>query len=154
MMNMEEKYRQLVDAAIKARSFSYAPYSGFKVGAALLSKDGQIFTGCNIENAAYTPTNCAERTAFFKAVSEGVTDFCAIAIIGGSTAVSAAVSDNGSSDDITAYCAPCGVCRQVMMEFCNPKEFVILLAKSSNDYRSYTLAELFPEGFGPDTVTM
>ena len=115
-------------------NFSYAPYSNFKVGAALLSKDGQIFGGCNVENAAYGPSNCAERTAIFKAVSEGVRDFSAICIVGGPNGV---VSD---------YCPPCGVCRQVMREFCNP-DFKIILAKSITDYKIFTLGELLPESF-------
>ena len=99
---------KLIDTAIEQLKFSYTPYSNFKVGAALLTKSGKIYTGCNIENASYTPTNCAERTAFFKAVSEGVRDFQAICIVG------------GKDGKLTEYTAPCGVCRQVMMEFCNP----------------------------------
>ena len=96
----------LIEEALKARKFAYTPYSGFQVGAALLSDDGQIFTGCNIENAGYTPSNCAERTAFFKAVSQGIREFQAIAVVGG--------PEDALKLD---YCAPCGVCRQVMMEF-------------------------------------
>ena len=99
---------KLIDTAIEQLKFSYTPYSNFKVGAALLTKSGKIYTGCNIENASYTPTNCAERTAFFKAVSEGVRDFQAFCIVG------------GKDGKLTEYTAPCGVCRQVMMEFCNP----------------------------------
>lgn len=95
---------KLIDTAIRQLDFSYSPYSGFKVGAALLTKDGEIYTGCNIENASYTPTNCAERTAFFKAVSEGIREFQAICIVGGQNGV------------LTGYAAPCGVCRQVMMD--------------------------------------
>ena len=95
---------KLIDIAIRQLDFSYSPYSGFKVGAALLTKDGEIYTGCNIENASYTPTNCAERTAFFKAVSEGIREFQAICIVGGQNGV------------LTGYAAPCGVCRQVMMD--------------------------------------
>ena len=117
-------------------NFSYAPYSHFHVGAALLTKDGKIYTGCNIENAAYGPSNCAERTAFFKAVSEGILKFDAIMVVGG---------PNGKIKD---YCPPCGVCRQVMMEFCNPDEFKIFLAKSKDDIVEYTLKELLPLGFG------
>ena len=128
---------KLIDTAIKQLKFSYTPYSNFKVGAALLAKNGEIFTGCNIENASYTPTNCAERTAFFKAVSEGVRDFQAICIVGGK---------NGK---LTEYTAPCGVCRQVMMEFCNPKTFQIILAVDKERYEIYTLEELMPLGFGP-----
>ena len=129
------KYNDLVQTAVDNLDRAYAPYSNFKVSAALLAKDGRIFTGCNIENSAYTPTNCAERTAFFKAVSEGCMEFKAIAIVGG---------HNGM---ITDYVAPCGVCRQVMMEFCKPDKFKIILAKSFDDYKEYTLEELLPLGF-------
>ena len=128
---------KLIDTAIEQLKFSYTPYSNFKVGAALLAKSGEIFTGCNIENASYTPTNCAERTAFFKAVSEGVRDFQAICIVG------------GKDGQLTEYTAPCGVCRQVMMEFCDPKTFQIILAVDKERYEIYTLEELMPLGFGP-----
>lgn len=132
---------QLVKQAFLAREKSYAPYSRFRVGAALLTADGAIYTGCNIENAAYTPTNCAERTAFFKAVSEGERDFVAIAIVGGT---------EGAGQ--LGLCAPCGVCRQVMQEFCSQKEFRIILAESGTKYRSFTLEELLPLGFGPENL--
>lgn len=128
---------KLIDTAIEQLKFSYTPYSNFKVGAALLTKSGKIYTGCNIENASYTPTNCAERTAFFKAVSEGVRDFQAICIVG------------GKDGKLTGYTAPCGVCRQVMMEFCNSKTFQIILAVDKERYEIYTLEELMPFGFGP-----
>mgnify|MGYP002737810073 FL=1 len=128
---------KLIDTAIEQLKFSYTPYSNFKVGAALLTKSGKIYTGCNIENASYTPTNCAERTALFKAVSEGVRDFQAICIVG------------GKDGKLTEYTAPCGVCRQVMMEFCNPKTFQIILAVDKERYEIYTLEELMPLGFGP-----
>ena len=128
---------KLIDIEIEQLKFSYTPYSNFKVGAALLTKSGKIYTGCNIENASYTPTNCAERTAFFKAVSEGVRDFQAICIVG------------GKDGKLTEYTAPCGVCRQVMMEFCNPKTFQIILAVDKERYEIYTLEELMPLGFGP-----
>ena len=127
----------LIEKAFEAQTFSYAPYSNFNVGAALLAADGTIYQGCNIENASYTPTNCAERTAFFKAVSEGVRDFQAICIVG------------GKDGKLTEYTAPCGVCRQVMMEFCNPKTFQIILAVDKERYEIYTLEELMPLGFGP-----
>ena len=117
----------MIDTAIEQLKFSYTPYSNFKVGAALLAKNGEIFTGCNIENASYTPTNCAERTAFFKAVSEGVREFRAICIVG------------GKDGKLTEYTAPCGVCRQVMMEFCDPKTFQIILAVDKERYEIYTL---------------
>ena len=129
---------ELIKAALRMRTFSYVPYSGFRVGAALLTRSGKIYTGCNIENASYTPTNCAERTAFFKAVSEGEREFSAIAIAGG--AQGAAALD---------YCPPCGVCRQVMMEFCDAKAFQVIMVKSETEYRVFTLEELFPMGFGP-----
>ena len=131
------RVEKLIDTAIEQLKFSYTPYSNFKVGAALLTKSGKIYTGCNIENASYTPTNCAERTAFFKAVSEGVRDFQAICIVG------------GKDGKLTEYTAPCGVCRQVMMEFCNPKTFQIILAVDKERYEIYTLEELMPFGFGP-----
>lgn len=128
---------KLIDTALAQLDFSYAPYSGFNVGAALLAKNKAVYTGCNIENAAYTPTNCAERTAFFKAVSEGVRDFEAICIVG------------GKNKKATGYTAPCGVCRQVMMEFGNPKTFKIILAIDRENYRIYTLEDMLPQGFGP-----
>ncbi len=116
------------------------PYSNFSVGAALLSVDGKIYTGCNIENAAYTPTNCAERTAFFKAISEGEKDFLAIAVVG------------AKKGETLEFCPPCGVCRQVMMEFCNPKEFKVIVAKSIDEYKIFTLEEILPMGFGPNNL--
>lgn len=128
---------KLIDTALAQLEFSYAPYSGFNVGAALLAKNQAVYTGCNIENAAYTPTNCAERTAFFKAVSDGVRDFEAICIVG------------GKNQKATGYTAPCGVCRQVMMEFCHPKTFKIILAIDRENYRVYTLEDMLPQGFGP-----
>ena len=127
----------LVAKALEARAFSYSPYSGYRVGAALLCKDGTIYTGCNIENAGYGPTNCAERTAFFKAVSEGHKEFVAIAIAGGK-----------AGETIADYAYPCGVWRQVMAEFCRDK-FEILVAKSITEYKEHTLEELLPERFGP-----
>ena len=136
----KEKIEELIGTAIDMTKMSYAPYSHFHVGAALLAKNGQIYKGCNIENAAYTPTNCAERTAFFKAVSEGVREFYAIAVAGG---------QNG---EITEVTAPCGVCRQVMMEFCDPKEFQIIMATDQKHYKIKTLEELFPMGFGPENL--
>ncbi|MBO5209207.1 MAG: cytidine deaminase [Lachnospiraceae bacterium] len=127
----------LIEKALEARQASYSPYSDYQVGAALLTADGEFFTGCNIENAAYSPTNCAERTAFFKAVSEGRKNFDAIAIVGGPKDM-----------EITQYAYPCGVCRQVMMEFCNPETFQIIVAKSTKEYDVKTLKQLLPEGFG------
>lgn len=135
------KLEQLVEIAYEARELSYAPYSHFKVGAALLAKSGKIYKGCNIENASYTPTNCAERTAFFKAVSEGEREFVAIAIVGGK-----------EEEENLTFCAPCGVCRQVMMEFCDPKEFQIILGRGNKEYKIYLLDELLPLGFGPENL--
>lgn len=131
---------ELIKLALEAREMSYAPYSEFRVGAALLTKDGKIYKGCNIENAGYTPTNCAERTAFFKAVSEGERKFEAIAVVG------------GKGDKPTDYAWPCGVCRQVMMEFCDPKSFRVITAISENEYVEKTLEEMLPHGFGPDNL--
>ena len=132
----------LAQKALQMRKFSYSPYSGFCVGAALLTAGGKVYTGCNIENAAYAPTNCAERTAFFKAVSEGERDFQAIAIAGG----------HKDAEEPLELCAPCGVCRQVMMEFCNPETFEVILVRSEKDYRVFTLKELLPMGFGPGNL--
>lgn len=130
----------LIETAIEQLSYSYVPYSGFRVGAALLAENGAVYTGCNIENAAYTPTNCAERTAFFKAVSEGVKNFRAICVVG------------GQDGKLTDFAPPCGVCRQVMMEFCSPEEFEIILATGKEDYKIWKLKELMPLGFGPDNL--
>lgn len=129
----------MIKMALEARKNSYSPYSHFQVGACLLTKEGRLYTGCNIENAAYGPTNCAERTAFFKAVSEGERDFAGIAIVGDKEGT---VVDN--------YAFPCGVCRQVMTEFTDPETFVILVAKSEKEYLETTLAALLPNAFGPE----
>ena len=139
---MKVSYEQLIENAIEARKMAYTPYSKYKVGAALLSSENKIIKGCNIENAAYGPTNCAERTAFFKAVSEGVKEFSAIAIVGGL---------ENETDLFSGYAFPCGVCRQVMREFCD-SEFEIVVARSTDDYKIYTLGELLPESFGPDNL--
>ena len=130
------EFQKLICKALEARQKAYAPYSGCMVGAALLCKDGRLFTGCNIENASYGATNCAERTAFFKAVSEGYRDFTAIAIAGGRR-----------ESQSLEYCAPCGICRQVMSEFCDPDAFLVILPRSEEDYKSYTLGQLLPLGF-------
>ena len=132
---MTEKYNELIEAAIAARAKSYAPYSGFAVGAALLTKLGKIYTGANIESASYTPTVCAERVAFFTAVHKGERDFAAIAVVGGP-----------AKEEISRHFPPCGVCRQVMAEFCEG-DFVILLY-DGKEAKHYTLGELLPEGFG------
>ena len=125
---------KLIQKAKEAAENAYAPYSEFTVGAALLCKNGRIYSGCNIENASYSPTNCAERTAFFKAVSEGERDFEAIAIVG------------GKNLDFSDYCPPCGVCRQVMREFC-AEDFRIILGRNDGEFRSFILGELLPESF-------
>ena len=131
-------YQSLMEAAAAAREFSYSPYSGYRVGAALLGKSGKVYLGCNVENAAYTPTNCAERTAVFKAVSEGEREFSAIAIVG------------GKGENVNAICTPCGVCRQVLTEFCDHTLRVIL--GTPEDIRRYTLGELLPFSFGKGDI--
>ncbi len=127
--------RELIRCAFQARDRSYCPYSGFAVGAALEATNGEIYTGCNIENGAFTPSNCAERTAFFKAVSEGVTDFTRIVVVGG---------EQGKDWRLTV---PCGVCLQVMLEFCDPEEFEVVMAVSEEQYEVRRLRELLPFGF-------
>ncbi|MBO5896392.1 MAG: cytidine deaminase [Clostridia bacterium] len=129
----------LLSLALEAMEKSYSPYSGCKVGAALLTKEGKVYTGTNIENAAFSPTVCAERVAIFKAISEGVTDFSAIAVVGGK---------NGRVDGIFA---PCGVCRQVMREFCDD-DFKIILGINEAEYKTITLGELLPLSFSPKDV--
>ncbi len=136
----ETEIQELIGTAIGQLAYSYAPYSGFRVGAALLAQNGRVYTGCNIENAAYGPSNCAERTAFFKAVSEGVRQFRAICVVG------------GQDGKLTDFAPPCGVCRQVMMGFCSPEEFEIILATTTESYKVYKLKELMPMGFGPGNL--
>ena len=133
MTDKTEFYRSLMASAVAAREYAYSPYSGYRVGAALLGKSGKLYTGCNVENAGYTPTNCAERTAVFKAVSEGEREFTAIAVVG------------GSGDTLDAACTPCGVCRQVLAEFCEPEMPVIL--GTPEEMRVLTLGELLPFAF-------
>lgn len=132
---------ELVRVAITARENAYAPYSHFAVGAALLCADGTVYGGCNIENAAYSPGNCAERTAIFRAVFDGHRDFAAIAVVGGP-----------QGQPISELCAPCGVCRQVMREFCDPATFRILMGTSDTEYIESTLEELLPYSFGPENL--
>ncbi len=127
--------KTLIKLAMEAREKSYCPYSGFAVGAALQTKEGKIYLGCNIENAAFTPTNCAERTAFFKAVSEGEQEFCRIAIVG------------GKKDGALKPTSPCGVCLQVMQEFCDPDVFEVILATAEEKYEILKLRQLLPYGF-------
>ncbi|MDD6903036.1 MAG: cytidine deaminase [Eubacteriales bacterium] len=125
--------KELMVAANEARKFAYTPYSHFKVGAALLTKSGKLYTGCNIENSSYTPTVCAERTAVFKAVSEGESDFAVIAVVG------------GKEENPLEFCSPCGVCRQVLAEFCG-EDFRILLG-NPDKFQSYTVDEILPFSF-------
>ena len=139
-MLTKELEQRLMNTAIKYRKRSYSPYSGYQVGAALLAADGEIFGGCNIESASFSPTNCAERTALFKAVSEGKRDFTAIAIVG------------GKAEGELEFCSPCGVCRQALVEFCDPKKFVVYLGTSDMDYKGYLLEELLPYSFTPKNV--
>lgn len=136
-----DKYQELIETALEARKMAYAPYSKFKVGAALLGSNGVVYKGSNIENAAYSATNCAERTAFFNAIMDGQKEFEAIAIVGGDEAAST-----------LDYCPPCGICRQVMREFCDPKTFEIILGKTEGEYKVFTLEQLFPESFGPENI--
>lgn len=131
-------YKKLMQIANDMREMSYAPYSNFCVGAALLCKDGKIYTGCNIENAAYTPTNCAERTAFFKAVSEGEREFDCIAIVG------------GKRGEVSPFCAPCGVCRQVMSEWCG-KDFKLILG-TPEEFKVFSFEEVIPYAFTPSDL--
>ncbi len=133
-MEMKEQIR----AAFEARRHSYSPYSNFCVGAALLTKEGKLYQGCNIENAAYSVANCAERTAFFTAIYQGEREFESIVIVGGPR--------EAESFD---YCEPCGVCRQVMAEFCEPESFRVIFAKSEEEYQEYLLQELLPHAFLP-----
>ena len=136
----KDKVSKLIYSALQARAMAYAPYSHYRVGAALLTGDGTIFQGGNIENASYGATNCAERTAFFKAVSEGKRDFQAIAIAGGM---------EGKAPESYAY--PCGICRQVMQEFCQ-EDFLVIVVKSMTEYKIYTLAEVLPFSFGGESI--
>ena len=133
--------KALIRAAFAAREYAYTPYSNFTVGAALLAKNGSVYTGCNIECATFTPTNCAERTALFKAVSEGVHEFAAVAVVGA----------KDSAPDDALVTSPCGVCRQMLYEFGGP-DLRVIMAKSENDWREMTLGELLPLGFGPEKV--
>lgn len=136
-----ELRNRLIDSALEARKNAYAPYSGYYVGAALLCSGGDIVTGCNVENASYGATNCAERTAVFKAVSEGKQRFSAIAIAGG--------KDREQASD---YAYPCGVCRQVLREFCVYEDMIVIVCRSRDDYKQMTLAELLPNSFGPENL--
>jgi cytidine deaminase len=131
--NVMEK--EMIRLAMQARANAYVPYSGFRVGACLQTDSGEFYLGCNIENAGYTATNCAERTAFFKAVSDGRRNFTRIAIMG------------GYEEETMDFCPPCGVCLQVMMEFCNPETFEIILGNAKGECQVYLLKDLLPMGF-------
>lgn len=133
--------KELINHALMARKMAYAPYSNYLVGAALITSSGKLYTGCNIENASYGATNCAERTTVFKAVSEGETAICKIAIVGG---------PRSEDDNLSSYAFPCGICRQVLREFSDPDKLVVYVARSVDDYREYKLSELLPDSFGPD----
>ena len=137
----EKDTAKLIRAAFEGLERSYSPYSNYRVGAAILTADGRIFTGCNIENAAFTPGDCAERTAVYKAVSEGCKDFEAIAVVGGA---------KGKEPDMAF---PCGVCRQILREFVEPDKFEVIVARSESDYEKYTLEELLPKSFGPANLS-
>ena len=139
MEHLDLPVKELIKAAMEAKKKAYTPYSGYQVGAALLTNELRIYTGCNIENSSFSMTNCAERTAVFKAVSEGYRNFEAICIIGG-------LENENKKVEIKNFCPPCGVCRQVLAEFCS-KDFKIILAKSKTDYKVLTLGELLPEVF-------
>ena len=131
---------ELCKEAIRAKRNAYAPYSGFFVGAALLAASGKVYTGCNVENASFAPTNCAERTAIFKAISEGERAFSMLAVVG------------GKGETIDSVTPPCGVCRQVLAEFC-PPDFPVLLVQNESEFCRCTLGELLPQAFGPGFLT-
>lgn len=139
MEHLDLPVKELIKAAMEAKKKAYTPYSGYQVGAALLTNELRIYTGCNIENASYAPTICAERTAIFKAVSEGWKRFLAIAIVGGA-----------EGKPMEEYAYPCGVCRQVMREFTDPDKFIVIVARSEEDYRIFHLSDLLPQSFGPE----
>lgn len=138
-MTVRETKIRLMEKAMEARENAYAPYSGYKVGAALLCEDGSIVTGCNVENASYGATNCGERTAVFKAVSEGKRRFLAIAVAGG-------------KEGVMDYACPCGICRQVLREFSDPEQMEVFICKTTEDYKEMTLEALLPESFGPENL--
>ena len=136
----KEQVQMLIQEAMKAREMAYVPYSNFMVGAALLTEDGKVYTGCNIESVSYSPTTCAERTALVKAVSEGERKFTAIAVVGGHR-------DGSIKKEADGYSAPCGVCRQFLYEF--GTDILIICAKSPDSYYTKTISEMLPHGFGP-----
>lgn len=134
---------ELIRSSLSARKKAYVPYSGYAVGAAVLTGDDRIYMGCNIENASYGATVCAERTAIFKAVSEGRNKCKAIAIVG-----------SPEGDEVTQYAYPCGMCRQVMREFAQPQDFTVIIAKSEEEYQVFSLEQLLPESFGPENLNV
>lgn len=140
---MDFNIQDLIKSAIDSRNKAYTPYSKFKVGACLLTEDGSLYGGFNIECAAYSVSNCAERTAIFRAIYDGHLVFKAIAVVGG---------DEKQTNDFSDFCPPCGVCRQMLREFCNPKTFKVILAKSASEYKIFTLEELLPISFGPNNL--
>ena len=140
---MNFNIQKLIENAIDSRKRAYAPYSKFKVGACLLTGKNEFYGGANIECAAYSVSNCAERTAIFRAIYDGNSIFKAIAVVGG---------DEKHTNDFSDFCPPCGVCRQMLREFCNPKTFRVILAKSSSEYKIFTLEELLPISFGPNNL--
>ena len=136
-----EKIENLITSALNARQKAYTPYSNFKVGAAILTADNSIYEGFNIECAAYSVCNCAERTALFRALYDGHRNIKAICVVGGK-----------ENEEIKDFCPPCGVCRQALREFCNPEEFKVILATNTKNYKIFTLAQLLPESFGPNNL--
>lgn len=140
---MDFNIQKLIQNAIDSRNKAYAPYSKFKVGTCLLTKDDKFYCGFNIECAAYSVSNCAERTAIFRAVYDGHLIFKAIAVVGG---------DEKQTNNFTNFCPPCGVCRQMLREFCNPMTFKVILAKNTNEFEIFTLDELLPRSFGPNNL--
>ena len=136
----EEHRRKLIQKALEARAFAYCPYSHYQVGAALLAKDGSLYQGANVENASYGASNCAERTAVFKAISDGKRKIAAIAIAGGMEGA-----------EPVDYAYPCGICRQVLREF-GGEDLKVIVAKNEQDFKEFSLKELFPYGFGGDSI--
>lgn len=138
-----EDVNLLIMKALESRKNAYAPYSGYKVGASLMTSSGKIYGGFNIECAAYSVCNCAERTALFRAVYEGDKSFKAIAVVGG---------DKSEIDNLSSFAPPCGMCRQAIREFCDPKDFKVILAKNVKDFKIFLLEDLFPQSFGPNNL--
>ena len=138
-----EDIKLLILHALKSRKNAYAPYSRYKVGAAIMTAENKIYGGFNIECAAYSVCNCAERTALFRAIYDGHNKFKAIAVVGG---------NEDEVDKLSSFAFPCGMCRQALREFCDPKEFKVIIAKSVEDFKIFTLEDLLPQSFGPDNL--